>query len=246
MSPTATATRPAAGSTRADLGRGSARRRRTVLALGLVGLVVVLAAVAGWLVYFSSVFAVKQVAVSGTRELSPAQIRDAAQVPVGQPLVRQDLTVFAQRTAQVPEVSQVQVTRDWPGTVAIVVVERQPLLAVQQPQGYAIVDERGVAYTVRGSIPKGVVAADVNPDDAALLTEVGVVASALPADLKAKVTKIAAINRDDITLQLESGLTVGWGSADQSPLKAEVTAALLKRKPQTRIDVSSPHSPAVR
>lgn len=243
---TVTATRPAARTTGAGAGRDPSPRRRTAITLGILGLVVVLAATAGWLVYFSSVFAVQQVAVSGTRELSPAQIRDAAQVPIGAPLVRQDLTVFAQRTAQLPGVSQVQVTRDWPGTVAIAVVERQPLLAVPQPQGYAIIDSHGVAYAVRGSIPKGVLPADVNPDDAALLTEVGVVASALPASLKAKVTKVAAIDRDDITLQLESGLVVSWGSAEQSPLKAEVTAALLKRKPQIRIDVSSPHNPAVR
>ena len=245
MSPTATATRPTAGSTRAPGGRGPTRRR-TALTLGIVGLVVVLAATAGWLVYFSSVFSVQQVAVSGTRELDPAEIREAAQVPVGKPMIRQDLTVLAQRTAQLPQVLQVQVTRDWPGTVAIAVVERQPLLAVRQPQGYAIVDQHGVAYEVRGSIPKGVLSADVNPDDVALLTEVGLVASALPAGLKSQVTKIAATDRDDITVQLDSGVTVSWGSADQSPLKAEVTAALLKRKPQGRIDVSSPHNPAVR
>lgn len=246
MSPTATATRPAAGSTRVDLGRGPNRRRRTLIALGIVGLVVVLAATAGWLVYFSSAFSVRQVTVTGTRELSPAQIREAAQVPIGQPLIRQDLTVFAQRTAQLPEVSEAQVTRDWPGTVAIVVVERQPLLAVQQPDGYAIVDQHGVAYAMRGSIPKGVLRADVNPDDVALLTEVGVVVSALPAGFKAKVDKIAAIDRDDITLKLSSGQTVNWGSADQSALKADVTTALLKHKPQTSIDVSSPHNPAIR
>lgn len=245
MSPTATATRPAASTAGPSTGRCS-RRRRTLITLVAVGLAVVLAATAGWLVYFSSVFSVHQVAVTGTRELSPAQVREAAQVPVGQPLIRQDLTVFAQRTAQLPGVADVQVTRVWPGTVAIAVVEREPLLAVPQPEGYAIVDRHGVAYVVRSLIPKGVLRANVNPDDVALLTEVGVVASALPAGLKAKVVKVAALDRDDITLQLQSGLVVSWGSADQSPLKAEVTAALLKRKPQTRIDVSSPHNPAIR
>lgn len=245
MSGTATATRPTARAPRPAPGQRRSRRR-TILVLGVLGLVVVLAATAGWLVYYSSVFAVQQVRVSGTHELSPAQIRDAAQVPLGQPLVRQDLTEFARRTAQLPGVAEVQVTRDWPGTVAIAVVERQPLLAVQQPQAYAIVDRHGVAYTERGAIPKGVLQADVNPDDVALLTEVGVVATALPAGLKAKVTRLAALDRDDITLRLDSGVVVTWGSADQSPLKAEVTAALLKRKPQSRIDVSSPHTPAIR
>jgi cell division protein FtsQ len=39
---------------------------------------------------------------------------------------------------------------------------------------------------------------------------------------------------------------VAWGDSGDSELKAQVMAALIKRKPKSSIDVSSPHNPAVR
>lgn len=245
MSPTATATRPTTRSNGATAQRRPPRRRR-LLTLGVLALVVVLAATLGGLVYFSSVFGAQRVAVSGTRELTAAQVVDAAQVPIGRPLVRQDLSAITGRVLALPGVAEATVTRDWPTTLAVTVVERRPLLAIAQPQGYAIIDRHGVAYAVQPAVPKGVVPADVNPDNVALLTEVGIVASALPSGLKGKVERIAATDADDITLRLDSGVVVRWGSAEQSDLKAEVTSALLKGKPKSSIDVSSPHNPAMR
>jgi cell division protein FtsQ len=57
---------------------------------------------------------------------------------------------------------------------------------------------------------------------------------------------MTAGNRDSITLVLESGKTVTWGSSADSELKAQVVMALLNKKPKSSIDVSSPHNPAVR
>ena len=45
---------------------------------------------------------------------------------------------------------------------------------------------------------------------------------------------------------LKSGIKVNWGSAADSPLKAQIVEALLKREPAATIDVSSPHTPAAR
>ena len=50
---------------------------------------------------------------------------------------------------------------------------------------------------------------------------------------------------DDIVLELESGTTVRWGDARESMLKAQVSETLRTGKNQT-IDVSAPHTPAVR
>jgi cell division protein FtsQ len=68
----------------------------------------------------------------------------------------------------------------------------------------------------------------------------------LPDKLRGKVDRLTAISRDNIVLILESGRKVTWGSAADSELKAQVLTALLKRKPTSTIDVSSPHNPAVR
>jgi cell division protein FtsQ len=90
------------------------------------------------------------------------------------------------------------------------------------------------------------VLAAVNAGDAPLLNEVAGVAASLPDKLRRKVDLITASSRDNIVLILASGRKVTWGSSADSELKAQVVTALLKRKPTSSIDVSSPHNPAVR
>jgi cell division protein FtsQ len=63
----------------------------------------------------------------------------------------------------------------------------------------------------------------------------------LPTDIRAVVTDVSATTLDDVTLKLSSGLTVVWGSADQSAYKARVLASAMAVNPAAReIDVSSP------
>ena len=57
--------------------------------------------------------------------------------------------------------------------------------------------------------------------------------------------RVRATATDDIVLELESGTTVRWGDARESALKAQVVEALRTGETQT-IDVSAPHTPAVR
>ena len=118
------------------------------------------------------------------------------------------------------------------------------MLAVRQPDGYVVVDKSGVGYQTKPVMPPEVLLAEVNPGDAPLLSEVAIVASAAEK-LRGMVDRITAGNRDSIVLVLESGRTVTWGSSSDSELKAQVVTALLKRKPKSSIDVSSPHNPAV-
>jgi cell division protein FtsQ len=221
-------------------------RRRKVLALTSIALVLALLAASVWSIYFSTALVTKRVSVSGTHDLTPMQIGFAAQVPVGVPLARQNLEAIAERTTTLQPVESVVVTRDWPNTIRIKVVERRPVLAVRQPDGYVVIDKAGVAYQTKHVMPPEVLLAEVSPGDAPLLSEVATVAIALPKKLRGMVDRITAGNRDSIVLVLESGRTVTWGSSSDSELKAQVARALLKRKPTSSIDVSSPHNPAVR
>jgi len=220
-------------------------RRRKVLAFTSIALVLALLGVSVWGVYFSTALVTKRVSVIGTHDLSPMQVSVAAQIPLGVPLARQDLDAIAARTTTLPPVESAAVTRDWPSTIRITVVERRPVLAIRQPNGFVVVDKSGIAYETKPVLPRGVSLAEVNPGDAPLLSEVAIVATALPKKLRGIVDRITANNRDNIVLVLESGRTVTWGSSSDSALKAQVVTALHKRKPKSSIDVSSPHNPAV-
>jgi cell division protein FtsQ len=215
------------------------------LAFTSLALVLALLVAGVWSVYFSTALVTKRVSVVGTHDLTPMQVSYAAQVRIGVPLARQDLDAIAERTTTLPPVESAAVTRDWPNTIRIAVVERKPVLAVRQPDGYVVVDKSGVGFQTKSVMPREVLLAEVNPGDAPLLSEVAIVASALPKKLRGTVERITAGNRDSIVLVLESGRTVTWGSSSDSELKAQVARALLKKKPKSSIDVSSPHNPAV-
>jgi cell division protein FtsQ len=235
--------------------RPATKRRRTKRrrswqrkALAVIAILVVLALVGGsiWVVYFSPAFVTKRVNVVGAHHLTPTQLSLAVQVPLGVPLARQDLDEIARRVMSVPAVETATAARNWPSTITVTVVERRPVFAVPQPDGYLVVDKFGVAYQTQSTRPPNVVLAEVSLTDVPLIREVATVAAALPAAMRGKVARITAIGRDNIVLNLKAGPKVSWGDSGDSGLKAQVMAALIKRKPKSSIDVSSPHNPAVR
>lgn len=219
------------------------RRRWVRVLVGL--LVLALLTALGWLIGFSSVLAARQVAVTGVKTLTPDQVRAAARVPLGAPLARQDVGAIASRVETLRLVKSVRVRRTWPRTISIAVQERTPVLAVRQASGFLIIDASGTWFLTVPTVPAGVVLTDVDPTNAPLLSEVGTVASALPATLKRKVDHIEALSPDSIKLVLSDRDVAVWGDAEDSPLKVQVLTALLKRSAST-YDVSAPHNPAIR
>jgi cell division protein FtsQ len=220
------------------------RSRRWLVGFLLLGMVLLGGAV--WLVYFSSLLVVRSVAVSGHQQLRSEQIAAAAQVPMGTPLARQDVEAIARRATTLPAVQAASVSRTWPDTITVTVTERRPLIAVRQPGGFVLVDPEGVAFAESGSLPDGVLLAEVNPADRPLLQQVGMVAAALSGGLDGQVSALAATDAERISLRLESGVKVNWGSAADSELKVDIVAALLQSTRARSIDVSSPHNPATR
>jgi cell division protein FtsQ len=220
--------------------------RRKVVAVAAVVLVLSLIAGSLWIVYFSAILVTKRVTIVGTHQLTPTQVSFAVQIPLGVPLARQDVDAIARRATTLPVIESATVTRNWPNTIAVTVVERRPVLAISQPDGYVLVDKAGLAYQTQSILPLDVVLADVSPGDKPLLSQVAAIAKAFPEKLRGKVSLITADSRDSIVLMLTSGRTVTWGSSADSELKAQVVTALLKKKPRSYIDVSSPHNPAMR
>jgi cell division protein FtsQ len=252
MSPAATATGQASSekkpsrrlSLAAQRRRRERRLRRMKRAL-IAALAIALVVTAGWLIGFSTVLATHTVAVSGTKLLGTDRVKGVAAVPIGLPLARQDTTAIARRVATLTQVASVSVDRRWPHTLSIQVVERQPVVAVRTGEGYLLVDRTGVAFEIVSALPRGVVTVGIDSTDAALLAQAGTIVTEMPAGLREQVAAITAKTPDSFRVTLDSGLTVVWGSADQSALKGQVALLLLKKKPKA-IDVSAPHSPAVR
>ena len=78
------------------------------------------------------------------------------------PLARQDLDAITERLTAVPSIETATVSRSWPNTITLTIVERRPVLAALQPNGYVVVDKYGVAYQTQPTLPPKVVLADVD------------------------------------------------------------------------------------
>lgn len=239
-------------SLRSRRGRHPHPRRRLLVGLA-VPLAVLLAG--AWLVLASPVLAVRTVQVDGAGRLSDDQVVQLAGIRPGTPLMRVDTESAAARVARLPQVATVEVTRGWPHTVVVTLVERVPVAVVEQGGTRSLVDRDGVMFdTITGDPPAGVIPLTVptpGPHDPATAAVLGAVV-ALPDDVRSQVTGAAAGTPDDVTLALTDGRTVLWGSADQTPRKARVLDALLQQihagtlDEAHTLDVSSPDAVVLR
>jgi cell division protein FtsQ len=201
-----------------------------------------LVGLAAWALFGSSWLAAQEVTVSGERTLSAAEIRSAANVDLGTPLVRLDLDGIQQRVAALRPVASVTVHRAWPHTVAIRVTERRPVATVRVGSGWALVDKTGVVFRHSDAQPKLPLLLLASPHDRAVLRATASVVHALPADLLGRMRLLQARSMDSITLHLKGGDLVHWGGPEHSADKAAVLRVLLKQ-PASVYDVSVPAQP---
>ena len=219
------------------------RLRTLLLVLGLAAL----AALAGWVFFGTGVFGVSTVTVTGTSRVSVAQVADLAAIRSGTPLARVDTSAVAARVSTLPAVAAVDVRRDWPRAIRVVVHERVPAAVRAQGTGYVLVDRGGVVFDTVERKPDGlpVVSAPVDAGAPALKAALDVL-EAVPDDVRAKVRSVRAADVDDVTLRLTRGRTVVWGSTERSERKGAVLAVLMTRKHADVIDVSTPDAPVTR
>lgn len=229
-------------------------RRRTLLVTGVA--TALLGSGVIWLLYGSSWLRVDHVAVSGTAALTPGEVREAAAVPLNEPLAAVDTDSVEHRLrARLSRIADVDVSRSWPDTIAVRVTERRPEAIVQKDRKFLEVDEEGVLFATVPQAPEGVplleVEADRSPSSrhfgaARLRREaVGVIAQ-LPEKVRAETLSVRVRSYDSIALGLTRGRTVVWGSSERGAAKAKTLTALMKAVPDAeRYDVSAPTAPAV-
>jgi cell division protein FtsQ len=228
------------------------RRRRRPLQLGLA-LVAVAALL--WLVLAGPLLAVRSLQVDGLRTLPAEQVREAAGIDRGTPLLRVDVDAAEARVARLPQIASVEVTRGWPDSLVITVVERVPVAIVGPPGERSLVDAEGVLFDlVTGEPPAAVVPLDVadpRPGDPTTLAALAAI-SALPSDVREGVAGAAATGPEDIVLTLDDGTQVRWGDSSESAAKAAALGGLIEQlasgalEPAETIDVSTPGAVVLR
>ncbi|MEM9607042.1 MAG: FtsQ-type POTRA domain-containing protein [Actinomycetota bacterium] len=139
------------------------RRLRWVIAVGIV-----LGAAAIVLVALRTpLFDIDDVRVVGAERTSTRAVLAAADVSTGAPLVELDTGAVASDVETLPWISEVHVSKDWPGGVVIEVIERTPAAVVDVAGDLLLVDQSGwvLAETTRRPADLAVVELAGDVDD---------------------------------------------------------------------------------
>lgn len=235
-------------SVRRFMARARQRRLRAALPWAVGVAVVVVVAVLAWMVFGTAVLGVRQVRVVGTQVLTPLQVEQAAAVRMREPLARVDLGAVRSRVQSLAPVDRAVVSRSWPATIVVEVVERVAVAAVPAgTDGFTLIDRDGVAYRMVEKRPAGLPLAQLatpGPGDRntrAALT----VLTALTPELRERLVGISVDAPARIKLVLRGDRTVIWGDDTASDTKAQEATALLRRDGDT-IDVSAPNVVTIR
>ncbi|MEU4523764.1 FtsQ-type POTRA domain-containing protein [Amycolatopsis sp. NPDC024027] len=219
-------------------------RRRWVALLSVLTVVSLV-----YLLFFSSMLGVQDVSVSGSRTVPADQIRTAAAVPAGKPMLRLSTDEIRDRVAGMPGIATVEVSRSWPNTVEITVTERTAIAFFDSGpggDGVHLVDGGGVVFKTVAARPPGLpelklpkVSAD-DPVTRAVTAVLGVI----PEQLLKQVTTATAKTPASVEFTLANGKIVRWGTAEQTDRKAKVLAALLTQDGKV-YDVAAPELPTI-
>ncbi|WP_309226868.1 MULTISPECIES: cell division protein FtsQ/DivIB [unclassified Mycolicibacterium] len=206
----------------------------------------VLAVTMGLVLYFTPIMAVRNTVVNGLTTITEDEVQQAAAVRPDTPLLQVNTDAVAERIATIRRVASARVQREYPSTLRITVVERVPVAAKDYPDGPHLFDRDGVDFAAAPP-PPGLPYLDADnpgPKDPATKAALEVLLSLRP-EVYAQVARVGAPSVAGVTLTLNDGREVIWGTTDRTEEKALKLAALLTQPGHT-YDVSSPDLPTVK
>lgn len=207
-----------------------------------------------WLVWFSPVLALdsQEIKINGTGKYVTTQEILAAVAPLaGTPLAKVSMATVHESVAAVENVRDVVQTRRWPNGLTITIEERIPVAGVPQDGAYALLDIDGEIVARQDEAPPElpIIELALTKGTETTLKSVLGILEYLPVELLADIESISATSQDSVNLKLRDGITVHWGSSDETALKLEVLQVLRGTALEEGvkvIDLSAPTFPITR
>jgi cell division protein FtsQ len=238
------------------------RRRRQVL----VGALVVVGAVALYLVARSPLFGLSAVRVEGGSPETRAAVLAAAGLRTGEAYLSIHPSKVVARVGALPSVATVRVRRAYPSSLRIIVTERRPTASVSSSSSsssgsYWLVAADGVVlkrlstrqpglpFVANVPLPRGVRPGTRLPAGNPLANALTALGAMDPA-LRKQVTGVTAGSIDGLQFRLGGGAVVLYGIAEQQAAKDTAVLLIQRRlreegKEVVRVDVRVPSTPTV-
>ncbi len=127
------------------------------LGWALLGLIVFLT-VAVVALLEASLFEVQDVSIVGNSQTNDGLILETLSVPVDQALLLYDIDASTERISDLPWVREVEITRNWPSTLRVIVREHRVAAALGRPDGseWLVLAESGIVVERRFTPPSSV------------------------------------------------------------------------------------------
>lgn len=222
------------------------RRLTTVQMMSILGALACTALMV-WVVFFSALFALnpERIEIAGDDPTVPIDSVYARVAPfAGTPLTRLNVTQVVESIKVVPQIKDAEVHKAWPNGLSVSFVVRKPAMVMQVNGSLVALDDEGIELGPVAQRPAGVplVALPDDPDNRGAHAR-GVIAAwtALSEDIRQRVGTVTVANHQ-MTMALQDGRQVRWGTLTDETLKAKVLQVLMQRDAKI-YDVSSPTSP---
>jgi cell division protein FtsQ len=199
-------------------------------------------------------FHAHRITVKGERHLSRGQVLRIAGLSESTNVVHADLAAAERRLRGNPWVADATVTRDLPDALGVALTERVAVAVVAGEWGPTLVAADGTLLGAATHMPRYPLiqgdAVPLPPGSAAISAGARLVA-ALGPPLRTQVTTVTVSPEMPVRVDLESGVTVTYGEADELEAKAQALRAVLAWAEQhgealSTIDLTVPNAPTAR
>ncbi len=202
-------------------------RKKILLAVGGVLAVILLALGVLWAF---PILRVTGYEVSGNAHSPEEYVVDATGVNLGDNLVRVDAGAAAQGVAELPWVRSATVTRQWPGTLGVEIVERQALMYSSEGDGDHLIDTEGRPFVIDVP-PEGAIEVSGSlREDPEALGGVAEALMAMPEHVRALIAEVEVPGLNEISLRLHDGRTIFWGASESNHDKALAVQTVIQRE----------------
>lgn len=192
-------------------------KKTGAIAVGAVFLVALVAAAVVWLF---PIFKVTSFEVEGNEHVAAEDAEQASGVAAGSNLVRLNAREAAQGVASLPWVESATVSRAFPSTVHISVVEHEAVAYVEDGGRTVLVDDKGKEF-VEDTPPKEAIQLTGRTESGSPEMQAAVDAvSALPAEVRTRVKTLDIEDTYSLTFVTEDEKTIFWGAAEDNANKA--------------------------
>jgi cell division protein FtsQ len=228
-------------------------RRRRLRPWAVAGAALVVLVTGAVSLSYTSILGARQIEIEGETRLAERQIMGIAGVHVGTNVLHLDVAATEARLEAEPWILDASVATSLPGTITISVRERRPVMVVGSGADRRLAADDGTVLgraPQRIDLPAVVTGSGGMPSEAAIRTA-GTAAQAMAPALRARVDSIGVGTGGEVTLVVDGGIDVRYGSIVDVAAKGQALRAILdfaheRGETLLSVDLSSASAPTAR